>query len=131
MAAGRGDEKLREAAVMTMQHVDYAAAMASERQASGGSPPSASPRDSAATTQGEAPSPTTQLAAAPARMCAAPGCGATRGLKRCGGCGTVRYCSEACSRVHWWAHKAECRRLQAERAAGAAGEASVAEVPNA
>ena len=55
--------------------------------------------------------------ARPPRVCAAPGCGATRGLKRCGGCGTVRYCSEACSRVHWREHRAECRRLQAERAA--------------
>ena len=53
------------------------------------------------------------------RICAAPGCGATRGLHRCGGCGTVRYCSEACSRVHWREHRAECRRLQAERAAAA------------
>ncbi len=53
------------------------------------------------------------------RVCAAPGCGATRGLKRCGGCGTVRYCSEACSRVHWREHKAGCRRLQGERAAAA------------
>ena len=52
------------------------------------------------------------------RVCAAPGCGAIHGLKRCGGCGMVRYCSEACSRAHWRAHKAECRRLQAERAAG-------------
>ena len=58
----------------------------------------------------------------PLRVCAAPSCGVTRGLKRCGGCGTVRYCSPECSRAHWRAHKAECRRLQAERAAGA-GEA--------
>lgn len=28
------------------------------------------------------------------RMCAAPGCGATRGLRRCSGCHTVRYCGE-------------------------------------
>ncbi len=55
------------------------------------------------------------------RICAAPGCGTTNGLRRCGGCGTVRYCSEACCKAHWQAHKAECRRLQAERArAGAA-----------
>ncbi len=51
------------------------------------------------------------------RICAAPGCGATHSLRRCGGCGTVRYCSEACCKAHWRAHKAECRRLQAERAA--------------
>ena len=54
------------------------------------------------------------------RVCAAPGCGATNGLKRCGGCGTVRYCSQACCKAHWPAHKAECRRLQVERAAVAA-----------
>ena len=55
----------------------------------------------------------------PPRVCAAPGCGATSGLKRCGGCGSVRYCSAECSRVHWLEHRAECRRLQAERAAAA------------
>ena len=64
--------------------------------------------------------------AAPQRTCAAPGCGTTRGLKRCGGCGAVRYCSEACSRAHWRAHKAECRRVQAVKAA-AAGAATGAE----
>ena len=48
-----------------------------------------------------------------ARICAAEGCSANRGLRRCGGCGTVRYCSEACCKAHWRAHKAECRRLQA------------------
>lgn len=53
----------------------------------------------------------------PPRVCAAPGCGVTRGLRRCGGCRSVRYCSEACCRAHWQAHKAECRRLQAQRAA--------------
>ena len=51
----------------------------------------------------------------PHKICAAPGCGATRGLRLCGGCGTVRYCSEACSHAHWREHRAECRRLQAEQ----------------
>ncbi len=54
------------------------------------------------------------------RVCAAPGCGTTTGLRRCGGCGTMRYCSEACCKAHWRAHKAECRRLQAEQAAAGA-----------
>ena len=65
-----------------------------------------------------APSPATpmQRPAAP-RVCAAPGCGATHGLHRCGGCGMVPYCSTACSRAHWCEHRAECRRLQAEQAA--------------
>ena len=72
-----------------------------------------------------APQPAGQRAAVPParppapRVCAAPGCGAMRGLRRCGGCGTVRYCSTACSRAHWREHRAECRRLQAEQAAGA------------
>ena len=60
--------------------------------------------------------------ARPPRVCAAPGRGATRGLRRCGGCATVRYCSSACSRAHWRENKAECRRLQAEAAVAAAGE---------
>lgn len=54
------------------------------------------------------------------RICAAPGCGATRGLKCCAGCCVVRYCSTECQRKHWPAHGGECRRLQAERAAAAA-----------
>ena len=57
---------------------------------------------------------------APTPVCAAEGCTNTQGLRKCGGCGTVRYCSEACSRAHWRAHKAECRRLQAQTAGGAA-----------
>ncbi|KAI7843855.1 hypothetical protein COHA_002406 [Chlorella ohadii] len=52
----------------------------------------------------------------PARTCAAPGCGATCGLRFCGGCGTVRYCSVECNRQNWRAHKVECRRLQAKKA---------------
>ena len=53
------------------------------------------------------------------RVCANPGCGATDGLRRCGGCSAVRYCGEACSHAHWRAHKAECRRVAAERQAAA------------
>ncbi len=63
----------------------------------------------------------------PPRICAAPGCGATRGLLRCGGCGTVRYCSEACCKAHWREHKPACRRLQAEAAAAKAGEEALTE----
>ena len=55
------------------------------------------------------------------RLCAAPGCTATRVLHRCGGCGTVRYCSAACSHAHWREHRTECRRLQAERTGKAEG----------
>jgi hypothetical protein len=32
--------------------------------------------------------------------------------RRCGGCHLVRYCSEACSRADWAAHKVTCRLLQ-------------------
>ena len=82
------------------------------------SPP---PAEEAAPAESAAPAaPPPTLPAAP-RVCAAPGCGATHGLRRCGGCGTVRYCSAACSRAHWRAHKAECRRLQAEQEQASGG----------
>ena len=71
------------------------------------------------------PAATTPARPAAARVCAAHGCGATSGLRRCGACRTVRYCSEACSHSHWRQHKAECRRLQAARAQ-AAGEGEAA-----
>ena len=65
-----------------------------------------------------------QPAASPAvaapRVCAAEGCGATTGLRRCGGCGRVRYCSVECSKAHWFAHRADCKRWRAEVAAAAA-----------
>lgn len=48
-------------------------------------------------------------------------------LRRCNGCGMVRYCTEACSKAHWREHRAECRRLQKE---AAADEAAAAEVAN-
>ena len=84
-------------------------------------PPDEKPAESAAPAAAPAPS-----RPATPRVCAAPGCGATRGLRRCGGCTAVRYCSAACSRAHWRAHKAECRRLQAERAAVSGQQESVA-----
>jgi hypothetical protein len=54
------------------------------------------------------------------RSCANPRCvnlagaseAALRG-RRCGGCGAVRYCSEACCRADWRAHRRACRLLQA------------------
>jgi hypothetical protein len=36
-------------------------------------------------------------------------------LHPCSGCWTARYCSSACNAAAWPAHKAECKRLQAER----------------
>jgi len=36
-------------------------------------------------------------------------------LHPCSGCWSARYCGSACNAAAWPAHKAECRRLQAER----------------
>ena len=63
------------------------------------------------------------------RVCAAPGCSVTSGLRRCGGCRAVCYCSQSCSSAHWRAHKAECRRMQAERAAAAQVPAAEGQLP--
>jgi hypothetical protein len=43
-------------------------------------------------------------------------------LKRCGGCGTVRYCSAECQRTHWrkQGHYKVCMALQTAAAAAAA-----------
>lgn len=37
----------------------------------------------------------------------------------------MRYCSRECCCAHWKAHKAECRRIRAERAAAEAAAAVV------
>ncbi|KAG5188966.1 MM3350-like domain-containing protein [Tribonema minus] len=52
-----------------------------------------------------------------AAVCAA--CGGVAGLKQCSACKVVRYCSAACQTGDWRAHKADCKRWQAERAADA------------
>jgi ankyrin repeat protein len=49
--------------------------------------------------------------------CANPGCDGA-GLKKCAGCLKVFFCGPACIRAHWPAHKAECKRLNAELKAG-------------
>ena len=84
-------------------------------------------QQAAAAALGSLGSPASEQAQRPRRTCDAPGCDATSGLRRCGGCGTVRYCGEACCRAHWKAHRGECRRLQAERAAAAAATVAAAE----
>lgn len=59
--------------------------------------------------------PRTVSADAPARaprVCAHPSCGATAGLRKCGGCRAVRCCSEACCHAHACA-KAERRSTPA------------------
>jgi ankyrin repeat protein len=62
--------------------------------------------------------PAEQTAYLEARMhCANPGCGSA-GLKKCSGCLKVFFCSPACIRAHWPAHKAECREATAQLNAG-------------
>lgn len=88
-------------------------------------PPAATPSPAAPAAPPAAPQPqpATPSPAVPAavaephapRVCAA--CGNTSGvLRRCSACRAVRYCGEACSHAHWRVHKAECRRLRAQRA---------------
>ena len=40
----------------------------------------------------------------------------------CSGCGTVRYCGEACQAADWRAHRRACRLLAAEQAESASEE---------
>ncbi|KAL4458343.1 hypothetical protein ABPG75_013208 [Micractinium tetrahymenae] len=61
------------------------------------------------------------------RICAAPGCSTTSGLRSCRGCRGLRYCSAACQVAHWPEHRPECLRLRAE--AAARGQASGGAVP--
>ena len=35
-------------------------------------------------------------------------------MKVCQGCKAARYCGPACAKLHWKAHKNECRRIKAE-----------------
>ena len=50
-------------------------------------------------------------------LCALPGCGVRRlpapapevVLKKCAGCGAVRYCNADHQRAHWAVHKAACK----------------------
>ena len=88
------------------------------RPADQAGPDPAQPQTTAAPAAPAAAAPPAPTLPPAPRICAAPGCGVTSGLRRCGGCRAVRYCSPACSRAHWRAHKAECRRLQAEAAHG-------------
>ena len=57
------------------------------------------------------------------RECARCGASSAQSrLKLCSGCRAVRYCSAACQQAHWRAaHRAECKALRANSAAGAAG----------
>ena len=42
------------------------------------------------------------------RRCACPGC-PNGGRTRCSACKSVEYCSRACQKLHWAAHKAACK----------------------
>jgi len=52
-------------------------------------------------------------------------------MKVCQGCKAARYCGPACARLHWKAHKKECRRIEAESKQVAAGRADGAGPSNA
>lgn len=109
---------------------DALLALAEEQQASAAASSSAQPHELHAGGQQAQAMP----AAAPdlptphqqqgGRRCAAEGCSNTQGLRRCSGCGTVRYCCRECQTAHWRAHKPECRRLQAAASAAPPGSAA-------
>ena len=63
------------------------------------------------------------LLAQPDRLPTCSGCGASdvERVKPCSACRAAAYCSTACQRRHWPQHKAECRRLAAQRASEAGG----------
>ena len=42
------------------------------------------------------------------RRCACPGC-PNGGRNKCSACKSVEYCSRACQKLHWAAHKAACK----------------------
>ncbi|KAL4448282.1 hypothetical protein ABPG75_005501 [Micractinium tetrahymenae] len=59
------------------------------------------------------------------RSCANPRCTDLRGPseallrgRRCGGCGAVRYCSDACAQADWRAHRPACKALQRQQREG-------------
>ncbi len=51
-------------------------------------------------------------------------CGVQGEMKRCAGCGFVRFCSKACQRANWPEHRASCRAKAAKAAAAKGGGAS-------
>lgn len=64
------------------------------------------------------------------RVCDGPECEKKHGfskikLSQCSGCKQTRYCSKGCMKSHWPAHREECKRIQAEKAARKAKKAEV------
>ncbi len=56
-------------------------------------------------------------------VCSRVGCAAPPGaapLQLCGACKAARYCSAACQKLDWKAHKVKCRKRAAALAAAAA-----------
>lgn len=52
----------------------------------------------------------------PPRVCGAAGCTNVHGLRKCGGCGMVRFCSKECQRRAWEEHKPRCLALRSASA---------------
>jgi len=52
-------------------------------------------------------------------------------MKVCQGCKAAHYCGPACAKLHWKAHKKECRRIEAESKQVVAGRGDGAGPSNA
>ena len=116
--AGSSNEHVREAADGVLLLLN---AHSAEPAAGGEAPNGAQPAAAAEVPPAAQPAP---LLPAP-RVCAAEGCSNATGLRRCGGCARVRYCSTDCRDAHWRAHRRECKRWRAEAAAAEAATSGV------
>ena len=107
---GSGDERLQSCAAAALRLLDEYAEPAGDPAAAGEARPAAAAQ----------PSPSAAALPPAPRVCAAESCTSSVHLKRCGGCGRVRYCSVACRDSHWRAHRRDCKRWRAEAEASAA-----------
>ena len=115
---GRAARQLAE----TARQLAAAAAAAQRKQ---GSASSAEPTQPAAAAAADPELAVRRARALALRSCANPRCSnlggaSTRSLKggKCGGCRMVRYCSDACCRADWQAHRRACKLLQRELGSG-------------